>query len=130
MRKIRPGNGRNKSHYIVGKRRLLGRSSLSSELRTLRTLRSDDATVDVLGMCGSASPFECQKPLSYGYDFQLGCETYRRGLRCCLSFLRRRVRRPGTQGKQQSTDLTLLILCSLTLIILTILAGGRRSFLG
>ena len=46
--------GEESLHFV--ERRLLNASSLGSELRTLVLLRSDDAMVDVLGMCLYAFP--------------------------------------------------------------------------
>ena len=74
-------------HFV--KRRLLGRSSLGSELRTLRILRGGDATVDVLG-CVNMHPRRemvddavvCLRP----FPFRVKCIHIRRGLRSCLSF--------------------------------------------
>ena len=72
--------GKESLHYV--ERRLLNASSLSSELRTLGNLRSDDAMVDVLGMCLYASPLEildavmclCYHPKGYYIHIGVGFE--------------------------------------------------------
>ena len=64
-------------------------SSLGSELRTLRILRSGDATVDVLGCVDMHPLWEmvddavvCLTPFPFRVEYIL----IRRGLRSCLSF--------------------------------------------
>lgn len=95
------GHGRERESLHFVERRLLWRSSLSSELRTLRTLRSDAATVDVLGMCLYAflyykrkAPILC--PYSSIIRYLIFISAWASEL---LIFLRRQVRRPGTRDK-------------------------------
>ena len=47
----------NESHYLNVERRLLERFIAEFRTSNTRLLRSDDAMVDVLGMCLYASPF-------------------------------------------------------------------------
>ena len=89
-------------------------SSLGSELRTLRTSKCDDATVDVLGMCLYASPLSAYQPNSFNLAvFMLHRLCYIHiGVGFEVAYLfGRQVRRPGIRDKQQGTDLTLLLFC-------------------
>lgn len=90
--------------------------TLIAEFRTsnTRTLRSDDATVDVLGMCLYASPIDDRRCYfaSVLYKSNRGTIFISAWASELLIFLRRQVRRPGARDKQQSTDLTLFLFCS------------------
>ena len=88
--------------------------TLIAEFRTsnTRTLRSDDATVDVLGDVFICIPLEDRRCYlaSVLHKSNRGAIFISAWASELLIFLRRQVRRPGARDKQQSTDLTLFFI--------------------